>query len=83
MKNYFCILLTLILIFKHSNNNFITFPFKKILPSDIGVDETNFYSKHENNVIFTNIKIGTPATEIKAQIKTNQYSLCIRNDSII
>ena len=57
MKNYFCILLTLILIFKHSNNNFITFPFKKILPSDIGVDETNFYSKHENNVIFTNIKI--------------------------
>ncbi len=82
MKNYFCILLTLILIFKHSNNNFITFPFKKILPSDIGVDETNFYSKHENNVIFTNIKIGTPATEIKAQIKTNQYSLCIRNDSI-
>ena len=46
------------------------------------INESNIFSNYENNTIYTSLKIGTPSTEIIAQIKMTQYSLCIRNDSI-
>lgn len=81
MKKYFYILLLFFIFnYKYSYCDFITFPFKKIIPSDI--NETNFYSKVQHNIIYTTVKVGTPNIEIKAQIKNSQYSICIRNDSI-
>ena len=72
--------LFLFFCYKYQYCNIITFPFQRILSPNI--DESNFYSHYAHNVIYTNLKIGTPITEIKAQIKTSQFSLCIRNDSI-
>ena len=59
----------------------ITFPFKRILSQDI--NETNFYSEYANNKIYNPINIGPTSNEIQIQIKMNQYSFCIRNDSLI
>ena len=80
MKNSLYLLFFFIQTFKYLYAKIITFPFKRILPSNI--DESNFFSYYTNNIIFTSLKIGTPPTEIKVQIKMSQYSLCIRNDSI-
>ena len=80
MKNSLYIFFIFIQTFKYLYGQIITFPFKRILPSSI--DESNFFSNYANNIIYTSLKIGTPPTEIKAQIKTTQYSLCVRNDSI-
>ena len=63
------------------SNNIITFPFKRILNDELITNDT-FYENYFNNKIYTNIKIGTPTIEISAQIKSKQYSFCIRNDSI-
>ena len=57
---------------------FIIFQNFKYLSTQI----LNIFSNYENNTIYTSLKIGTPSTEIIAQIKMTQYSLCIRNDSI-
>ena len=63
------------------SNSIITFSFKRILDNEIITNET-FYENYFNNIIYTKLKIGTPNTEISVQIKSKQYSFCIRNDSI-
>ena len=63
------------------SNSIITFSFKRILNNEIITNET-FYENYFNNIIYTKLKIGTPNTEISVQIKSKQYSFCIRNDSI-
>ena len=80
MKIFFKILLIYIFPFKYYYSQIITIPFKRILSPVI--NETNFYSNYVENKIYTTIDIGTPSTKIQAQIKMEQYSLCIRKDSI-
>ena len=80
MKNSLYIFLIFFQTFNYLYGQIYTFPFKRILPSSI--DESNFFSNYADNIIYTSLKIGTPPTEIKAQIKMSQYSLCVRNDSI-
>ena len=79
MKNI--ILFFLFSVIQHFNCSIISLPFKRNITSNI--DETNFYSAQEKNVLYTSIKIGDPSTTIKLQIKMEQYSFCIRNDSLI
>ena len=74
-------LIFLLLLIKNFNCDIITIPFKKYISPEI--NETNFYTFYQYSYIYSKIKIGTPSTEITTQIKTNQYSLCIRNDSKI
>ena len=74
-------LIFLLLLIKNFNCDIITIPFKKYISPDL--NETNFYTFYQYSYIYSKIKIGTPSTEITTQIKTNQYSLCIRNDSKI
>ena len=71
----------LIFLIKYLNCNIITIPFKKYISPDI--NETNFYSFYANSYLYSTINIGNLNQEIKVQLKTNQYSLCIRNDSNI
>ena len=78
MSKFFIFLFLLLKIF---NCDIITIPFKKYISPDL--DETNFFSFYEHSYIYSKIKIGTPSKEITSQIKTNQYSLCIKNNSDI
>jgi len=80
MKNLFHDIFLFLIIIKQISLQIIVLPFKKIIPSEI--NETNFYSEYSKNIIYSNIKIGSPKKEIKSQIKMSQYSLCIRNNSI-
>ena len=79
MKNLFPNIFLFLFIIKDISLQIIVIPFKKIIPSYI--NEKNFYSEYSKNIIYSNLKIGTPSKEIKAQIKMLQYSLCIRNNS--
>ena len=74
-------LIFLILLIKNFNCDIITIPFKKYISPDI--NETNFYTHYQYSYLYSKIKIGSPSKEITTQIKTEQYSLCIRNDSKI
>ena len=80
MKKYFYIFFLYIKIINYIYAQIITIPFKRSLPSDI--TESNFYSSYNDDIIYTTIKVGTPPTEIKAQIKLSQFSLCIKNNSL-
>ena len=80
MKIFFNIFLIYIFSFKYVYSQIITFPFKRILSPII--NETNFYSNYVDNKIITTIEIGTPPKKMEVQIKMQQYSLCIRKDSI-
>ena len=79
MKNLFPNIFLFLILIKHISLQTIVLPFKTIIPSEI--DETNFYFEYSKNIIYLNIKIGTPSKEIKTQIKMAQYSLCVRNNS--
>ena len=59
----------------------ITFPFERNISFKLN-DEDNFYDKYFYNKIYTKIYIGFPNKEIYLQIKSKQYSFCIRNDSV-
>lgn len=63
------------------SSSIIAFRFKRILKDEIITNNT-FYDIYFENKIYSNINIGTPNTEISVQIKSKQYSFCIRNDSI-
>ena len=58
----------------------ITLPFQRIFDEEIITNET-FYKNYIDNKIYTRIKIGSLNTQIDLQIKFNQYSFCVRNDS--
>ena len=75
------ILLLFCKLFYIYSNNIITFPFKRKFNDELITNDT-FYENYFNNKIYTNINIGTPTIEISTQIKSKQYSFCIRNDSI-
>ena len=78
MSKFFIFLFLILKIFKC---NIITIPFKKYISPDI--NDTNFFSIYEKSYLYSKIKIGSPSKEITAQIKTFQYSLCIKNNSLI
>ena len=80
MKKFLFVFFIFIQNFKYLSTQILTFPFMRYFPPKI--NESNIFSNYENNTIYTSLKIGTPSTEIIAQIKMTQYSLCIRNDSI-
>ena len=81
MREIIILLLLFCNLFYIYSNNIITFPFKRIFNDELITNDT-FYENYFNNKIYTNIKIGTPTIEISTQIKSKQYSFCIRNDSI-
>ena len=58
----------------------ITLPFQRFFDEEIITNET-FYKNYIDNKIYTRIKIGSLNTQIDLQIKFNQYSFCVRNDS--
>lgn len=63
------------------SSSIITFPFKRIFKNET-ITKNTFYDIYFENKIYTKINIGIPNTEISVQIKSKQYSFCIRNDSI-
>jgi hypothetical protein len=65
-------------IFYIYSSSILTFPFKRNFTDEIN----NFHDYYFDNKIYTKFYIGTPNTEISLQIKSKQYSLCIRNDTI-
>ena len=79
MSLYFLIIINNIL-YIYSSVSILTFPFKRIF-NDVIITNGNFYDNYFDNKIYTHIKIGTPNIEVSLQIKTKQYSLCIRNDT--
>ena len=74
------IFLILIELYIYSSS-IITFPFKRII-SDEKITNDTFYQNNFDNIIYTKLNIGTPEIEITLQIKSKQYTLCIRNDTI-
>ena len=71
----------LFLLLKSINSDIIIIPFKKYISPDI--NDTNFFSFYEHSYLYSQIKLGTPSKEITVQIKTYQYSLCIKDNSLI
>ena len=61
----------------YHSEKIISFPFKRILG-----DKDNFHDNYFDNNIYINFKVGTPAKEIRMQIKSKHYPLCIRNDTV-
>lgn len=63
------------------SSSIITFPFKRIFTNEV-ITKDNFYDNYFDNIIYTKSYIGTPFTEVTFQIKSKQYTLCLRNDTI-
>ncbi len=74
------IIVFLIKIYLYSSS-ILTFPFKRIFKNE-KITNDNFYDNYFDNIIYTKSYIGTPVTEVNLQIKSKQYTLCLRNDTI-
>ena len=64
------------------SSSIITLPFKRIFDNETNIN-ISFHDLFFDNIIYTKISIGTPKRELFFQIKSNQYTFCVRNDSYI